>query len=137
MFRFFDRNHEIGAGQVVHSALLREPIGAASDQIWRGKNDRLMINAPPGFLKSFLASVSGPAYVLGLNPRKRVMVASNTLDLAGDLSNACRRILTSDLSKSVFPGTEISRTKNTKLEVVTTAGGFGRGEVCEFLVGLT
>ena len=30
MFRFFDRHHEIGAGQVVDRALLREPIGAAS-----------------------------------------------------------------------------------------------------------
>jgi hypothetical protein len=30
MFRFFNGNHEIGAGEVVHGALLWEPIGAAS-----------------------------------------------------------------------------------------------------------
>ena len=29
MFCFFDRNQEIGAGQIVDSTLAREPIGAA------------------------------------------------------------------------------------------------------------
>jgi hypothetical protein len=38
MLSFFDRNHEIGAYQVLHGALLWEPIGAASGdcQIFEG-----------------------------------------------------------------------------------------------------
>jgi hypothetical protein len=30
MLRFLDRNHEIGAGQIIYGAMLGKPIGTAS-----------------------------------------------------------------------------------------------------------
>jgi predicted phage terminase large subunit-like protein len=115
---------ELLTGRPLIPAWYVEAMAAGLTSIWNGKNDRLIINAPPGFLKSFLGSVAGPAFLLGRDPTKRVIVASSTLDLAADLSNPCRRILTSNFYKRAFPQTVISPTKNTELEVGTTAGGY-------------
>jgi predicted phage terminase large subunit-like protein len=115
---------ELVTGEPLPRLFYIEAIAFELDQIWRGKNRRQIFNLPPGFFKSFLVSVCWPAYLLGLDPRIRVMVASSTLDLAAELSNLFRRILGSDLYKRVFHGTRISPTKNTEFEVVTTMGGY-------------
>ena len=39
----------------------------------RGKIRRLIINMPPRSLKSLITSVSFPAFVLGLDPSKRII----------------------------------------------------------------
>ncbi len=126
---------ELLTGEPLPRLFYIEAMAYELDQVRRGKNDRLMINGPPRFLKSFLASVCWPAYLLGIDPRLRVMVASNNLDLAAELSNAFRRILSSAFYESIFPGTRISRTKNTELEVVTTAGGYRLAMSMEGAVG--
>jgi hypothetical protein len=126
---------ELLTGKPLPRLFYLEAIAFELNQIWRGKNRRQIFNLPPGFFKSFLASICWPAYLLGLNPRIRVMVASSNLDLAAELSNAFRRILSSDFYKRVFPGTRISRTKNTELEVVTTMGGYRLATSMEGAVG--
>jgi predicted phage terminase large subunit-like protein len=90
----------------------------------RGKIRRLIVNMPPRSLKSIVCSVAFPAYVLGHDPRKRFIVASYGAELATKLGNDCRAVLQAPWYRSAFPGTRISRIKNTEAEVMTTRHGF-------------
>ncbi len=101
-----------------------EAISFRLDQVRRGKIKKLMINAPPDYGKSFLTSILLPAYLLGLDPTIRIIVVSYGLELAVKLSNDFRAIVNSPWYKSIFPDIEISRTKNTENEIVTTRGGY-------------
>ncbi len=83
-----------------------------------------MINLPPRYLKSLVTSVAFPAFVLGHDPTKRLIVASYGSDLAVKLANDCRTVINSPRYKSIFPGLQISRMKNTESEIATTRGGF-------------
>ena len=94
------------------------------EQVRRGETRRLMINLPPRHLKSLTASVALPAFLLGHDPTLRAIVASYGSELAVKLANDFRTILNSLWYKAIFPGTRISRMKNTEYEVVTTRGGF-------------
>ena len=94
------------------------------EQVRLGRIKRLMINLPPRYLKSLVTSVAFPAFVLGHDPTKRLIVASYGSDLAVKLANDCRTVINSPRYKSIFPGLQISRMKNTESEIATTRGGF-------------
>jgi predicted phage terminase large subunit-like protein len=89
-----------------------------------GRIRRLIINLPPRSLKSLITSVAFPAFVLGHDPAKRIIVVSYGADLAIKLANDCRVILNAQWFHELFPATTISRTKNTEYEVVTTRLGY-------------
>ena len=101
-----------------------EAIAFRLNEVRRGTIKKLMINAPPRYGKSFLTSVLLPAYLLGLDPTKRIIVVCYGSELAVKLANDFRAIVNSAWYKSLFPHTEISRTKNSEHEVVTTQGGY-------------
>jgi predicted phage terminase large subunit-like protein len=88
-----------------------------------GKIKRLIINLPPRSLKSTICSVAFPAYVLGLDPTRRIIVASYASELAAKLSNDFRTVLRSSWYRSAF-STRISELKNTEAEVMTTRRGY-------------
>ena len=94
------------------------------EQVRRGRIKRLIINLPPRYLKSVVTSVAFPAFVLGHDPTKRLIVASYGSELAVKLANDCRTVINSPRYKSIFPGLQISRMKNTESEIATTRGGF-------------
>ena len=85
---------------------------------------RLVINLPRRSLKSFVTSVAFPAYVLGLDPNIRIVVASYGTDLAIKLSNDFRAIVNDPFYRAMFPQMHPSRTKNTELELTTTLNGY-------------
>ena len=89
-----------------------------------GKIRRLIINLPPRSLKSTICSVAFPAFVLGHDPTRRLIAVSYGSELSIKFSNDCRTILQSSWYQSLFPGTRISRTKNTEAEVATTCHGY-------------
>jgi predicted phage terminase large subunit-like protein len=93
------------------------------EQVRCGKIKRLNVNFPPRMLKSLISSVAFPAFILGHDPTKRVIVVSYGSDLAIKLANDFRAILNAPWYRRVFPGTRISRTENTEFEVVTTQNG--------------
>jgi len=68
--------------------------------------------------------VAFPAWVLGRDPSKRIICASYSENLAGKHAGDCRTVMESDWYRSVFPGTRISRDKNTELNYVTTRQGY-------------
>ena len=52
------------------------------EQVRLGNIKRLIITVPPRSLKSIMCSVAFPAFVLGHDPTKRLIVASYSADLA-------------------------------------------------------
>ena len=58
-----------------------EVIADALEQCRIGKLKRLIINVPPRSLKSHMASIAFPAYLLGHNPSTQIICASYAQDL--------------------------------------------------------
>lgn len=94
------------------------------EQVERGAIKRLIIALPPRHLKSFTASVAFPAWVLGRNPRRKVIAVSYSQDLAKNLSGEFRRIIELPMYRQLFPEARLSHRKNTETEQAMSAGGF-------------
>jgi predicted phage terminase large subunit-like protein len=94
------------------------------EKVRRGITKRLIITVPPRSLKSLMCSVAFPAFVLGHDPTKRLIVVSYGADLAIKHGNDFRAVVNSGEYGSIFPGMRISAIKNTQTEVVTTQNGF-------------
>jgi predicted phage terminase large subunit-like protein len=94
------------------------------EQVRLGEIKRLIITVPPRSLKSIMCSVAFPAFALGHDPSKRVIVASYSADLAIKHGNDFRTVVNSAQYHAIFPGMRISAMKNTQTEVVTTSNGF-------------
>jgi len=90
--------------------------------VLRGVIKRLIIAAPPRTLKSLMASVVLPAFMLGLDPTARIIGVSHGSDLQIRFSNLCRALINSPRFQRLFPGLELS--KNTETEFHTTRGGY-------------
>jgi hypothetical protein len=86
-----------------------------------GENKRLITTQPPRSLKSLIASIAWPAFILGHDPTKRTIGVSYSSDLAIKLARDFRQVVTSDWYRRVFPRT-IS-TKDTETEFETSCGG--------------
>jgi predicted phage terminase large subunit-like protein len=94
------------------------------EQVRLGVIKRLIITVPPRSLKSIISSVAFPAFVMGHDPTKRLIVASYSADLAIKHGNDFRAVVNSVEYRAIFPGMRISAMKNTQAEVVTTLNGF-------------
>lgn len=94
---------------------------AVADDILQGQTRRAMINLSPRTLKSQIFSVVLPAYILGINPKAKIICVSYGRDLADGLSNGTRQIMESGWYKRVFPKTELSQRAAGRLR--TTLGG--------------
>ena len=95
----------------------------ALTQVHLGRERRLVVTVPPRHLKSVTASVAFVAWVLGHDPKAKVMVASYSQDLARHHSNQTRTIMETDWYRKDFPRTRISDRGNRALELETTHGG--------------
>jgi predicted phage terminase large subunit-like protein len=94
------------------------------EQVRLGQIKRLMITVSPRSLKTLMCSVAFPAYILGHDPTKRLIVVSYGADLAIKHSNDFRAVVNSTEYRAIFPAMRISAMKNTQTEVVTTRNGF-------------
>lgn len=86
-----------------------------------GKMPRLIINLPPRQLKSFIASVVLPAFILGMDPTAKLICISYSDDLAKTLSRDFKRIIESEWYRKVFP--HVRPSKLTESEFATDQGG--------------
>jgi hypothetical protein len=98
-------------------------VAHALERVRRGEVRRLIINMPPRSLKSIAASVAFPAYVLGHDPRKRIVCVSYSTDLSRKMSNDFRAAIESSWYREVFPGTRIGRFKDNETEIEFTRRG--------------
>ena len=87
-----------------------------------GAITRLIIAGSPRTLKSLMASVALPCYILGRNPTARIIGISHSSDLQSNFSNQCRAIVDTPHYQKFFHRTRLS--KNTETEFHTTLGGY-------------
>jgi hypothetical protein len=101
-----------------------EAIAWHLEQVRLGHIRRLIITMPPRSLKSIAASVAFPAYLLGHDPRSRIVCLSYSNDLAAKHANDFRVVLRSEWYRRAFPNTRIDARKDTEAEVATTHRGY-------------
>ena len=92
--------------------------------VHEGKQRRLIITQPPRSLKSICASVAFPAWILGHNPRARIICISYSQDLADKFGRQTRQVMESPWFKAAFPRSCINPSKRADSEFETTARGF-------------
>ena len=68
-----------------------------------GSKDRVCVNIPPRHGKSQLVSIFYPAWFLGRNPGKKVMMVSHTTDLAVDFGRKVRNLIATEAYNEIFP----------------------------------
>lgn len=90
----------------------------------KGKNKRLILTMPPRSLKSFIVSVALPAFLMGHDPRKKIITISYNQELATKFSHEQRQIMQSEWYQEIFPNARLSLTKSKEDEFETTFGGY-------------
>jgi predicted phage terminase large subunit-like protein len=93
-------------------------------RVGRGELRRLIINVPPRSMKSITVSVAFTAWVLGLDPTKRIMCVSYAEDFARKLSIDTRTVLDSPWYGRAFPRLELASRRPRNVELVTTERGY-------------
>lgn len=107
------------------------------EAVSRGDIKRLLINVPPGHMKSLIVGVFWPAWVWLTNPSWRVMFGSYALDLSQRDSVRCRDVISSSWYAETFdPQWKLKGDQNVKtwfentergLRMALSVGGAGTG----------
>ena len=71
-----------------------EMLAAKLEQVRRGSCKRLIINVPPRHLKSNASSIAFPAWVLGHQPAKQILLVTYAQDLSDKLARDTRTLMT-------------------------------------------
>jgi predicted phage terminase large subunit-like protein len=109
-----DPNYKVG----LHHRQLADQLMA----IEAGVSDRICVNIPPRHGKSQLVSTYYPAWFIGRNPGKKVMLVSHTTDLAVDFGRKVRNIIDSEVYNEIFPATKLSADSKSAGRWTTSTG---------------
>lgn len=99
-------------------------ICAEMEALRRGEVLRLAIALPPRSLKSIIASIAYPAWLLGHDPTTKIVCASYGQSLSEPLARDCRKIMLSGWYRRLFPATRLTISRAAAHELETTAGGY-------------
>ena len=113
----------ISPGQTLVQDWHLSAIAHRLEQVRKGEIRRLIINLPPRSLKSIMASVAFPAFVLGHDPTRRIICVSYSSELAAKHANDFRAIITAPWYRAIFPNTVIGK-KDSEGEIELTQRGF-------------
>ena len=118
-----------GAFRILHDEpfLRNWHIDAITHELMRlavGDNRRLIITMPPRTMKSFVASVCFPAWILGQNPGEKIICVSYAHDLSRDFAFLTRKLMGSDWYRRVFPNTHLDPKRSSLEKLTTTRGGY-------------
>jgi predicted phage terminase large subunit-like protein len=100
-----------------HHRLLNSKLEAVE----RGEISRLMVFMPPGHAKSTYASIAFPAWFIGKNPKKTIILSSYASTLAERFGRKIRDQIT--LPRWPFPDVKLNPTTKAKGEWETSLGG--------------
>lgn len=95
----------------------------ALEKVATGETKRLIITLPPRFMKSQVASVAFPAWLLGRNPSEKIVCASYSSNLAEDFGRQTRDLIRAAFYRQTFPWTMIDPSKSAADEFHTTKKG--------------
>lgn len=82
------------------------------DLFFKGVIKRLMVFMPPQHGKSEFTSRLFPAYCLGQNPDKKIILASYAASLAEKMNRDCQKVIDSEEYAKVFPQTKLQGTNS-------------------------
>lgn len=106
-------------GRVIHAICIH------LEAVFYGRIQNLIINVPPGHMKSLLTAVFFPAWVWLRAPNKRFMGAAHSGDLSTRDNVRCRRLIESDWYQSLFqPSWSMASDGNLKTSFENTETGF-------------
>jgi predicted phage terminase large subunit-like protein len=89
----------------------------------RNEEDRIGVSMPPRHGKSQMVSIYFPAWYLGRNPDKKVLMVSHTGDLAVDFGRKVRNIVDCDTYKEIFPAVTLAPDSKSAGRWNTNMGG--------------
>ncbi|ESY98452.1 terminase [Mesorhizobium sp. LNHC209A00] len=78
--------------------------------IAKGEHGRLILNAPPRSLKSFCGSIALPAFLLGNDPKKQILIVVGNPGLGIELLAKLRRLMSSSRYRGIFPHVRFDQT---------------------------
>lgn len=93
------------------------------EQVERGEILRLCISVQPRIGKSQLASKSFPAWLMGRDPYRQIILAGYGDEFVKEFGRDVRNLMLSPFYQQVFPGAELSRNAKAANRQQTTAGG--------------
>jgi predicted phage terminase large subunit-like protein len=93
------------------------------ERVLLGDIRRYDCNMPPGHGKTFIFSVTLPAWHLGHNPSAQILIVSYGEDLATDIARKIRAILQAPWYRQAFPRTILAKDQKAARDFATTAGG--------------
>ncbi len=116
--------YEIDGGETYTETIATKLIIDRLHRVSSDNINRLVINAPPRSLKTKIVSVAYTAWLLGHNPKLKIMCISYGDNLATDFSLYTRQIMQSDWYKNTFPKTRLKKGRQQDSFFETTQNGF-------------
>ena len=89
----------------------------------KGRCRRLILNAPPRSLKTSLANSYFIPWLLGKNPKTKIIVVTYGDDLSTTLARTTKKVLVSSPYKNIFPHTILENDKMQATRLRTERGG--------------
>lgn len=102
---------ELHPGQALVDTWHIDVVAEYLDRVARGKIKRLIINLPPRTMKSLSTSIALPVWLLGRNPRLKIMSVAGTRELTRDFDQATRELIGSPRCRALFPHLKIGGAK--------------------------
>ena len=93
------------------------------EDISRGKIKRLIVNMPPRHTKSEFASHLFPAWMMGRNPKLKIIQTTHTAELSYNFGRKVRGLFEQDEFKDVFPDVTLSQDSKAAGRFNTNKGG--------------
>ena len=93
------------------------------ERVARGELKRLIINMAPRHTKSEFASFLFPAWMMGKNPKMKIIQATHTTELAVNFGRKTKNLIDSDDYKEIFPSVNLSADSKASGRWDTTSGG--------------
>jgi predicted phage terminase large subunit-like protein len=118
-----------------HIQCLAEHLQALYEDRLPDNKRRLCVNVPPRSLKSYLASIAFPAWVMGKEAHKKFICTSYGFGLAKEMAQKSRILVESDWYMQLFPETRIDPKQNEKHNFWTTQRGMYYSSALQSVTG--
>lgn len=100
-------------------------LARALEEVEAGNLPRLIITLPPRHGKSQISSKAFPAWFMGRDPYRQLIVASYSATMAEDFGRTVREYMQTSTFQQIFPGCELRKGGAAADRVQTEAGGIG------------
>jgi len=93
------------------------------EDIATGKIKRLIINMPPRHTKSEFASYIFPSWIIGREPKTKIIQTTHTAELAVNFGRKVRNLIDSDMYQTIFDGVDLQADSKAAGRWSTNHGG--------------